>query len=459
MKKAGGILGIIGGVFGVFAALVTLFIGGVGGAFQASGVGTVIGLGWGGLAFAFLAIIFGAVSLGARTRTAGVLLTLSALGGAILGGTMVAICMVLALVGGLLAALGAKPEPAGASLAPAAIPARRRGKWGKVLGVVSAVVVVGLVAIGLASKSVHRTSQTASSTPTAVASTGPTQQPAGAGSLPAAAASSTTPPIFQVGETFATQRFHVTLTSASVRHSVGDLLTSKAPAGAEYVAVDWRYTNRSSAPISAFAVPSLHLLDAEGHRYDADLEASSFYAAEIQASAKALSDVNPGITLTDGAVFEVSTAQFNPATWTMQVHVDGQDVIVRFPAQTVAGAASASLQPVASVASAPQAEAPVASAASAAAQTPVEGKDLALTGTIAIGHDKFAAGSYTYLHTDQPFISPCGDGAVQDVMLWNPEVGDSLILQQFAGQHVVLHGVIHCPMSGIQLSPDSASQP
>jgi hypothetical protein len=89
----------------------------------------------------------------------------------------------------------------------------------------------------------------------------------------------------------------------------------------------------------------------------------------------------------------------------------------------------------------------------------VEGKDLALTGTIAIGHDKFAAGRYTYLHTDQPFISPCGEGAVQEVLLWNPEVGDSLILQQFAGQHVVLHGVIHCPMSGIQFSPDSASQP
>ena len=68
MKKAGGILGMIGGVFGVFAALVTLFIGGVGGAFQASGAGTVVGLGWGGLAFSFLAIIFGAVSLGVRSE-------------------------------------------------------------------------------------------------------------------------------------------------------------------------------------------------------------------------------------------------------------------------------------------------------------------------------------------------------------------------------------------------------
>ncbi|MHB1666485.1 DUF4352 domain-containing protein [Thiomonas sp.] len=365
MKKAGGILGIIGGVFGVFAALVTLFIGGVGGAFQASGAGTVIGLGWGGLAFAFLAIIFGAVSLGARSRMAGVLLTLSALAGAILGGTMVAICMVLALVGGVLATLGTKPESAGTMLAPSTIPARRRGKLGKVLGAVAAVVavaIVALMAIGIESK--PGGGGHASLTPASA----PARSPAHATPSPAAAASS--PQAFQVGETFATQTFHVTITSASVAHSVGDLLTSKAPAGAEYVAVAWRYTNRSQAPVSAFAVPSVHLLDAHGHRYDADLEASSFYAAQIHASAKALSDVNPGITLTDGGVFEVSSAQFNPATWSIQVRVDGQDVTVRFPALPTAQAsapakpsvqavARASIQPA--VSSAPMGAASTAS--------------------------------------------------------------------------------------------------
>ena len=363
MKKAGGILGIIGGVFGVFAALVTLFIGGVGGAFQASGADTVIGLGWGGLAFAFLAIIFGAVSLGARSRTPGVMLVLSALGGAILGGMMVAVCMVLALVGGLLAAIGAKPEPAASALAPASIPARRRGRWAKVLGAVGAVV-VGLVVIGLASKPGKHASPAASGAASAVASTTNALGASAPESTPATAAPSS-PPTFQVGETFATQRFHVTITSATVKHSVGDLLTSQAPAGAEYVAVAWRYTNRSSAPISAFAVPSLHLLDAQGHRYDADLEASSFYAAQIHASAKALSDVNPGIPLTDGAVFEVSATQFNPATWTMQIQVDGQEVIVRFPAQRVVGAASVRPQPAASAASAPQVGASAAPTASA----------------------------------------------------------------------------------------------
>ncbi|MEW6558947.1 MAG: hypothetical protein AB1412_01940 [Pseudomonadota bacterium] len=330
MKKAGGILGIIGGVFGVFAALVTLFIGGVGGAFHAGGADTVIGLGWGGLAFSFLSIIFGAVSLGVRSRTVGVLLALSALGGVILGGTMVGICMVLALVGGVLATLGARPAPLRSTLAPSASPARRGGKGRGVLSVMAAVIalgVAGVLAIGMASKPGHDTP----GSPSAAAAPGQVR-PA---STPAALAAPP-PQAFQVGQTFSTQNFRLTITSVAVLHRVGDVLTSTAPPGAEYVAVAWRYTNRSSAPVSAFAVPSLHLLDAQGHRYDQDLEASSFYAAQIHASAKALSEVNPGITLTDGAAFEVNTRQFDPSTWTMQVRADGQDVIVRFPAPAVA---------------------------------------------------------------------------------------------------------------------------
>ena len=365
MKKAGGILGMIGGVFGVFAALVTLFIGGVGGAFQASGAGAVVGLGWGGLAFSFLAIIFGAVSLGARSRLVGILLTLSALGGAILGGTMVAVCMVLALVGGVLATLGTKPESAGTTLAPSTIPARRRGKLGKTLGVVAAVVavaIVALMAIGIESK--PGGGEHASLTPASA----PARSPVHVTPSPAAAASS--PQAFQVGETFATQTFHVTITSASVVHSVGDLLTSKAPAGAEYVAVAWRYTNRSQGPVSAFAVPSVHLLDAQGHRYDADLEASSFYAAQIHASAKAFSDVNPGIRLIDGDVFEVSSAQFNPATWSIQVHVDGQDVIVRFPA-SLSAQASVPAKPLVQAAARAAVQATASSAPMGAASTAV----------------------------------------------------------------------------------------
>src|SRR6266540_406394 len=110
MRKAGGIIALIAGVFGILAAIITLFIGGAGAAFEAEGAGTVVSLGWGGIVFSFLTIIFGAVAIGANSRVPGILLIVCAILGAILGGTLVAVFMVLALVGGVLATIGAKKQ-------------------------------------------------------------------------------------------------------------------------------------------------------------------------------------------------------------------------------------------------------------------------------------------------------------------------------------------------------------
>ena len=111
MRKAGGIVGLIAGIFGVIAAVATLFFGGLGSAFEAEGAETVVGLGWGGLVFSFLTIVLGAVAMGAKGRIPGVLLIICAVAGAILGGTIVAICMALAAVGGILATIPGKVEP------------------------------------------------------------------------------------------------------------------------------------------------------------------------------------------------------------------------------------------------------------------------------------------------------------------------------------------------------------
>jgi hypothetical protein len=108
MRKAGGIIALIAGIFGVISAGVTLLVGGIGGAFEAEGASTVIGLGWGGVAFSFLTIVLGAICIGANSRIPGLLLIVSSILGAILGGTLVAVFMALALVGGVLALLGKK---------------------------------------------------------------------------------------------------------------------------------------------------------------------------------------------------------------------------------------------------------------------------------------------------------------------------------------------------------------
>ena len=108
MKKAGAILALIAGIFGTIAAVVTLFFGGLAGAFGTDGASTVVGLGWGGVLFSFIVLILGALSFGAKTKVLGILLILSSLGGMILGGTLVALCLVLSLIGGILVLLGVK---------------------------------------------------------------------------------------------------------------------------------------------------------------------------------------------------------------------------------------------------------------------------------------------------------------------------------------------------------------
>lgn len=110
MKKAGGIIGLVAGIFGVIAAVATLFFGGLGAAVETEGAQTVVGLGWGGLAFSFVTIVFGAVAMGARSMVPGILMIICAVAGAVLGGTIVAIAMVLALIGGILATIGARSQ-------------------------------------------------------------------------------------------------------------------------------------------------------------------------------------------------------------------------------------------------------------------------------------------------------------------------------------------------------------
>ena len=119
MQKAGGIIALIAGIFGFIAALVTLMAGGLTAGLEGAAAsldGTAVDntasdaiatFGLLGVLFSFLTIIFGAVAMGAKTKVTGYLLIGSSVGGIFTGGTLVAVCMVLALVGGILATIGA----------------------------------------------------------------------------------------------------------------------------------------------------------------------------------------------------------------------------------------------------------------------------------------------------------------------------------------------------------------
>ncbi len=106
MRKAGGIIALIAGIFGVIAAFATLMLGGVASTVNAKDAQTVVMLGWGGVGFSFLTIVLGAICMNAASRWPGALLIVCALAGAVLGGTLVAIFMGLALIGGVLALFG-----------------------------------------------------------------------------------------------------------------------------------------------------------------------------------------------------------------------------------------------------------------------------------------------------------------------------------------------------------------
>jgi uncharacterized protein YecT (DUF1311 family) len=161
MSKAGGIVGLLAGIFGFFAAIITLFIGGVGAAFHAEKAHSIVGLGWGGILFSFLAIVFAAVSL-AKPKLGGYGLIAAAVLGAFLGGTFVAVCMALAVVGGILAVVGAPKtstevvaEESVKSLAPSGVASGsfKMTRWSVVVvGLVAVLAIMAIIGVGSQSK-------------------------------------------------------------------------------------------------------------------------------------------------------------------------------------------------------------------------------------------------------------------------------------------------------------------
>ncbi len=116
MKRASGIVGLIGGILGFLAAVFTLFTGGLVGALEgATGGGdagsTIVQFGWLGILAAFLTIIFSSLMFNAKSKLMPVLLLASSVIGAIFGGTFVAVCMVLCFIAGIIGFMGVgKPE-------------------------------------------------------------------------------------------------------------------------------------------------------------------------------------------------------------------------------------------------------------------------------------------------------------------------------------------------------------
>jgi hypothetical protein len=145
------------------------------------------------------------------------------------------------------------------------------------------------------------------------------------------------PTDIKVGDFFQTPTFRIQIQSAQTRSSVGNPPFDSQPAeGGTYIAIQWNYKNISQKPVNIFRRPRIYLKAPDRTKYNPDLGASSSYATEQDINTKVLSDLNPGIRVSDADVFEVSRQMFNPSTWKILVRDKDQNVEVGFVTATPA---------------------------------------------------------------------------------------------------------------------------
>lgn len=126
MQKLGAIIALVAGIFGTAGAMVhLLYMRGLGAAWESAIAESELGydpagevaeavaghpltvLIYGAAFLSFATIVLGAIAIGAKGKMPGKLLIVCAVLGFFLGPTLVAICMALAVIGGILATAGA----------------------------------------------------------------------------------------------------------------------------------------------------------------------------------------------------------------------------------------------------------------------------------------------------------------------------------------------------------------
>lgn len=134
--------------------------------------------------------------------------------------------------------------------------------------------------------------------------------------------------VANIGDTIKTNKFEITILSIKEKSQVGgEYINSQASEGGIYVAVTWQYKNISDKPIGSFSTPSINMIDKNNTKYNSDIGASSYYATEIDLNSKILSNLNPGITVKDASVFEISKELYDIGGWKLKIKADKEAFI------------------------------------------------------------------------------------------------------------------------------------
>jgi hypothetical protein len=176
--------------------------------------------------------------------------------------------------------------------------------------------VVSLVVMGVAGNLLPATEGTA----TATTST-----------TPAAGEEAKGPETLPLGQAMNVGDAALTVEKVETRKRVGiEYGYENASEGGVLVVVHTAIKNTGSKPLAAYRVPQIKLIDPAGTEYKFDVAKSASYSMERgDLNAKVWSDLNPGITVRDAKVFEVSAEQFNPDTWTVGIGNERRHVAMK----------------------------------------------------------------------------------------------------------------------------------
>ena len=118
------------------------------------------------------------------------------------------------------------------------------------------------------------------------------------------------------------EKAEVVVTKVEEMSTIGDpeFLGKQASEGGTLVAVQLTVKNVSDEPLGSFSTPTFKLVDEKGTEYDWDVDATSSYAVETNIdNSKLMSDLNPGIKVTDVQVYEISKDAYAAGKWYVQI--------------------------------------------------------------------------------------------------------------------------------------------
>ena len=137
-----------------------------------------------------------------------------------------------------------------------------------------------------------------------------------------------------IGDDAHGQTLDLVFQPALVKSRVGEApyLSEDASECGVLVVVRYSIKNVSMKPVKVYDMPKVHLVDPSGTPYESDAGKTGAYTMQAKVDQKLWSDLNPGITVQNAEVFEVSKDTFDPKTWSAVVEGHEQLIALAAPA-------------------------------------------------------------------------------------------------------------------------------